>query len=807
VRITNASGNYDNFALTASDELGWTLTLSENFIAIPAGENRVVSLRVEIPSGAQPGLVDNVTVTATSSSLSESGTCVAATQGVWVVASRAPQILNYAVAVVGAGENIYIANSDTSVPTTNLFMRYNTKTGEWSYLSTPPDAFKNGTCLAWDNGNYIYALLGGSYSDLGSSASHYFYRYDISSDAWTRLPDTPDAGGQGAGDAIAWVPGSALGVEDNFIYAIVGSNEHGSSFWRYSVANNSWQQVAFHPGWADNTDDGCSLAWAGGEYLYALRGEYEENTACRDFARFRLTDNTWENLPPIPEYGGVGDGGSLLWIGGGFSNYLYALGGGAAWEDLGDNFYVYKIAENLWVQIADLPAGVGDQNGPRLGFAGGNIYAWRGCSGDPVLWVYSPVEVPNELRLKPVADSYVHESRPDTNFGTYTTIFAGRYTYGGVPGAERGFLKFDLSAIPPGMNIIEARLYLYCWQVDYGGANVQVQAVGDDSWGETTITWNTQPAPGATLDGPLSVNIAGWYSWTVTSFVAEQYVSDKIASFALIDAGENVAPDHAARFDSKEYWNSDFHPYLKITYAPLWGVSISVLPSYQSGLPGGTLSYVVTVTNTGTLDDNFDLTVSDDADWGPSVSPTSLSVPAGENRLATLSITIPDNATPCTRDNITLTATSRSNPSASDSATCAAHRVKPKLGLATLNKVNLEMNAHIDRGSKLILKFYTYAGAYQGGSVVWAGSTPANVNLLENVPHPENKAVENAWLVLADEENNVIQVVARWTVKRGDLMMRLGEMDRRWPMASPEERSELMVEYGAIDRQWPRAPA
>jgi chlorite dismutase len=38
-------------------------------------------------------------------------------------------------------------------------------------------------------------------------------------------------------------------------------------------------------------------------------------------------------------------------------------------------------------------------------------------------------------------------------------------------------------------------------------------------------------------------------------------------------------------------------------------------------------------------------------------------------------------------------------------------------------------------------------------------------------------------------------------------MMRLGEMDRRWPMASPEERSELMVEYGAIDRQWPRAPA
>jgi len=106
---------------------------------------------------------------------------------------------------------------------------------------------------------------------------------------------------------------------------------------------------------------------------------------------------------------------------------------------------------------------------------------------------------------------------------------------------------------------------------------------------------------------------------------------------------------------------------------PAWGVSVSISPDYQSGLPGVTLNYTVTVKNTGGLEDNYDLTVSDNSGWGPTVSPTSLTVPAGENRTATLSVIVPTNAIGCTEDSITVTATSQSDSTVSDNDSCIAH--------------------------------------------------------------------------------------------------------------------------------------
>jgi len=100
------------------------------------------------------------------------------------------------------------------------------------------------------------------------------------------------------------------------------------------------------------------------------------------------------------------------------------------------------------------------------------------------------------------------------------------------------------------------------------------------------------------------------------------------------------------------------------------GVRVSVSPSYQSGLNGETLDYIITVSNTGNVEDTYSLTATDDAGWSPSVSPTSLTVPPWGNRTATLSVTVPSNAIGCTNDNITLTAT---GTGVSDSDGCIAH--------------------------------------------------------------------------------------------------------------------------------------
>jgi len=100
------------------------------------------------------------------------------------------------------------------------------------------------------------------------------------------------------------------------------------------------------------------------------------------------------------------------------------------------------------------------------------------------------------------------------------------------------------------------------------------------------------------------------------------------------------------------------------------GVQVVIEPSYRSGAPEATLFYTVTVKNTGNVPDNYVLTVSDNAGWGPTLENNLLEVPAGENRQTTLRVTIPASAEDCTRDNIIVTAT---GTEVSDYDTCIAH--------------------------------------------------------------------------------------------------------------------------------------
>jgi hypothetical protein len=291
----------------------------------------------------------------------------------WVDKENTPEVGGYGEAVVGTGSYIYVAKClyATSTP---RFWRYDPGADSWANMSVtglPTGAFRNGTALAWDNGDYIYALCGARYSDADRRL---FFRYTISTDSWTQLENTP--GPQGAGDAITW------SGYDGYIYAILGSSSHGTIFARYDPANNTWETRASPPA---GTDDGCSLVWTGGAYLYALRGEYLETVPLRDFWRYDIVNDTWTTMADIPEAGGVGDGGSLIWVGNWLpehGDYIYALGGGSCWEDPGDNYYRYSISSDSWEQLASIPYPITDYNGPRLGFAAGNIYYWQGTPSD-----------------------------------------------------------------------------------------------------------------------------------------------------------------------------------------------------------------------------------------------------------------------------------------------------------------------------------------------------------------------------------------------------------------------------------------
>ncbi|MEA2089781.1 MAG: NosD domain-containing protein [Thermoproteota archaeon] len=284
----------------------------------------------------------------------------------------------YGEAVVGTSDFIYIARK-------NSFHRYDPADNSWTALGDPPnpdsgDAFKTGTALAWDFGNYIYALYGAATGD----SRRWFYRYSISSNSWEALANTP--ADQGEGDAITWVS------TDNCIYATIGGEQRPTHLMRYDPSTNRWSDAPADP--PAGMGDGASLVWTGDKFLYGLRGEFDEESPLCDFWRYSLVDAVWTVMADIPAdacdggIGGVGDGGSLLYVGYWMSNqtgYIYALSGNQAHpEAIPDNrTYRYTISLNGWESLADLPFGIGYYVGCRLAYANGHIYAWQGA---PSTW-------------------------------------------------------------------------------------------------------------------------------------------------------------------------------------------------------------------------------------------------------------------------------------------------------------------------------------------------------------------------------------------------------------------------------------
>jgi hypothetical protein len=308
--------------------------------------------------------------------------------GAWITKTSPPSpgYGGFGEAVVGTGDSVYVIRCHDRGSC--QFWRYNASSDGWTTILTwtpddPIPRLKSGTALAWDSSHYMYALLGAAYEDKGTSARYYFYRYDTSTNLWIQLTNTTHA--QGAGNAIAW------SGYDNTVYAMLGSIEHGTSFARYHFSSNTWETLSFNPSWTV-TDDGASLVWTGGEYLYALRGEWDETLPHNDFARYHITTGTWENMNPIPESGGVGDGASLLWTGE-YSDYVFALGGNNATESPGYGFYRYSISGNSWTVLDQLPYPVGYYVGNRLAFARRHIYYWQGApstwDGGNAFYMYS----------------------------------------------------------------------------------------------------------------------------------------------------------------------------------------------------------------------------------------------------------------------------------------------------------------------------------------------------------------------------------------------------------------------------------
>jgi hypothetical protein len=121
------------------------------------------------------------------------------------------------------------------------------------------------------------------------------------------------------------------------------------------------------------------------------------------------------------------------------------------------------------------------------------------------------------------------------------------------------------------------------------------------------------------------------------------------------------------------------------TVEKVYGVDVEILPCQsQTGTPGSGLVWIVRVTNTGNMDDNFNLTMLENPrdnmgrtdNWNPTLDDLKLEVPAGGVGSTYLRARIPENAKTATWNTFTVWATSEGDNQIYDSDTCDAYVLK-----------------------------------------------------------------------------------------------------------------------------------
>jgi hypothetical protein len=171
-----------------------------------------------------------------------------------------------------------------------------------------------------------------------------------------------------------------------------------------------------------------------------------------------------------------------------------------------------------------------------------------------------------ELILPVSADTYVKSySSPTENYGDLTTFKWGK---SGANVSHRAFIKFDLSSYPYGTDtapINSALFKFYQSGQSSDGKSAQPIYRITSTWAEDTVTWNTKPTFSDWLVDFDDRTSSVWHSLDITTAV-ENWLDGTWDNYGLMIAAGATSVGTAR---SKEYADSDYHPYLLLDYEPI----------------------------------------------------------------------------------------------------------------------------------------------------------------------------------------------------------------------------------------------
>jgi hypothetical protein len=119
----------------------------------------------------------------------------------------------------------------------------------------------------------------------------------------------------------------------------------------------------------------------------------------------------------------------------------------------------------------------------------------------------------------------VEESRPDSNFGSATTLLTDSSPN------RRAYLRFTVSGVSGSVQSAKLRVFV----TDPTSDGPQVYATAN-TWAENTLTWTNQPgSSGSASDNLGSLASGVWVEFAVTPLVS----GNAIVSFVLIPQSSN----------------------------------------------------------------------------------------------------------------------------------------------------------------------------------------------------------------------------------------------------------------------------
>ncbi len=351
VNLAMETGNY-YLKIKAKDRDGnvsnttWD-AFTYNYIGVSPSLNKTVTSQADF----EKGTVENVSTSNNVNALQ-----LESVNGFWNQSQ-----MSYLPAGVRYGAELTYVEADGALYTlrgnnTKNFYRYDIATNTWTTLANTPDNIYRGGYLTNGPTGYLYATRGDN--------TAIFYRYDIANDLWETMSNAPKN----------FYNGSSLNYDgERYIYASPGRDD---AFYRYDTQTGYWTTLSNidfgnpNEGDGQKTYVGSDSVFDGINSIYMLQGNYYPY-----FSKYTINNNqeqgetadTWTALAKAPA--GIYAGGSLAYDA--TNKSIYMLSGN--WRQ---SFYKYDIASDSWTQLPNIPAHVG--YGASLQVVGNYIYALRG---------------------------------------------------------------------------------------------------------------------------------------------------------------------------------------------------------------------------------------------------------------------------------------------------------------------------------------------------------------------------------------------------------------------------------------------